>query len=59
EENPTEQSRLRIFLSKEIFKGGMVCIHNDFVHDEDCTNSKVAGIAHELKGQIPVKGNQD
>nr|GEX41791.1 hypothetical protein [Tanacetum cinerariifolium] len=25
---------------------------------EDCTNSKVASIAHELKGHIPVKSNQ-
>nr|GEY59410.1 reverse transcriptase domain-containing protein [Tanacetum cinerariifolium] len=34
EENPTEQSRLRIFLSKEIFEGGVIRIHNAFVHDE-------------------------
>nr|GEX23090.1 hypothetical protein [Tanacetum cinerariifolium] len=58
-ENPTGQSHLRIFLSKEIFEGGMVRIHNAFVHDKDCTNSKVASIAHELKGHIPVRGNQD
>nr|GEV47789.1 putative ribonuclease H-like domain-containing protein [Tanacetum cinerariifolium] len=25
----------------------------------DCTNSKVASIAHELKGHIPVRSNQD
>nr|GEU46487.1 hypothetical protein [Tanacetum cinerariifolium] len=37
EENPTEQSRLGILLSKEIFKGGMIHIHNAFVHDEDHT----------------------
>nr|GFA49712.1 hypothetical protein [Tanacetum cinerariifolium] len=57
--NPTEQSRLGIFLSKEIFEGGMIRIHNAFVHDEDCTDSKVACIAHELKGQISVRGNRD
>nr|GEX18531.1 zinc finger, CCHC-type, retrotransposon Gag domain protein [Tanacetum cinerariifolium] len=34
EENPTEESRLGIFRSKEIFKGGVIRIHNDFVHDE-------------------------
>nr|GEV29098.1 hypothetical protein [Tanacetum cinerariifolium] len=34
EENPSEQSRLGIFLSKEIFKGGVIRIHNAFVHDE-------------------------
>nr|GFC57698.1 hypothetical protein [Tanacetum cinerariifolium] len=49
--NPTEQSRLGIFLSKEIFEGGMIRIHNDFVHNEDCTYSKVACIAHKLKGK--------
>nr|GEX47628.1 reverse transcriptase domain-containing protein [Tanacetum cinerariifolium] len=32
--NPSEQSRLRIFLSKEIFEGGMIRIHNDFAQDE-------------------------
>nr|GEX44205.1 reverse transcriptase domain-containing protein [Tanacetum cinerariifolium] len=57
--NPTEQSRLRIFLSKEIFKGRMIRIHNAFVHDEDCTYNKVVCIAHKLKGQISVGGNQD
>nr|GFA76589.1 hypothetical protein [Tanacetum cinerariifolium] len=57
--NPTEQSRLGIFLSKEIFEGGMIRIHNAFVHDEDCTDSKVDCIAHELKGQISVGGNRD
>nr|GEV28565.1 hypothetical protein [Tanacetum cinerariifolium] len=59
EENPTEQSRLGIFLSKEIFEGGMIRIHNAFVHDEECTCGKVACIAHKLKGQIPIGGNQD
>nr|GEU46210.1 hypothetical protein [Tanacetum cinerariifolium] len=54
-----EQSHLGIFLSKEIFEGRMVRTHNAFVHDEDCTDSKVACIAHEFKGQIPVGGNQD
>nr|GEZ02545.1 hypothetical protein [Tanacetum cinerariifolium] len=34
EENPSEQSRLEIFFSKEIFEGGVICVHNDFVHDE-------------------------
>nr|GEW73376.1 hypothetical protein [Tanacetum cinerariifolium] len=34
EENLTEQSLLGIFLSKEIFEGGMVRIHNAFVHDQ-------------------------
>nr|GEY98439.1 reverse transcriptase domain-containing protein [Tanacetum cinerariifolium] len=34
EENPTEQSRLGIFLSKEIIEGRMIRIHNAFVHDE-------------------------
>nr|GEW18729.1 hypothetical protein [Tanacetum cinerariifolium] len=49
EENLTKQSRLGIFLSKEIFEGGMIRIHNAFVHDEDCTYGKVACIAHTLK----------
>nr|GEX35357.1 hypothetical protein [Tanacetum cinerariifolium] len=35
EENPSEQSRLEIFFSKEIFKGGVIRIHNAFVHDEE------------------------
>nr|GEZ87704.1 hypothetical protein [Tanacetum cinerariifolium] len=52
--NPTEQSRLEIFLSKEIFEGEMVRIYNAFVHDEDSTDCKVASIVHELKGHIPV-----
>ncbi|GJY10287.1 hypothetical protein Tco_0378472 [Tanacetum coccineum] len=34
EENPPEQSRLGIFISKEIFKGGMIRMHNAFVQDE-------------------------
>ncbi|GJZ20994.1 hypothetical protein Tco_0558033 [Tanacetum coccineum] len=34
EQNPSEQSRLRIFLSKEILEGGMIRIHSAFVHDE-------------------------
>nr|GEU73093.1 hypothetical protein [Tanacetum cinerariifolium] len=34
EENPTKQSRLGIFLSKKIFEGGMIRIHNAFVQDE-------------------------
>nr|GEW81020.1 hypothetical protein [Tanacetum cinerariifolium] len=34
EKNPSEQSRLGIFLSKEIFEGGVIRIHNAFVHDE-------------------------
>nr|GFA42664.1 hypothetical protein [Tanacetum cinerariifolium] len=34
EENPTKKSCLGIFLSKEIFEGGMIRIHNAFVHDE-------------------------
>nr|GEZ03065.1 integrase, catalytic region, zinc finger, CCHC-type, peptidase aspartic, catalytic [Tanacetum cinerariifolium] len=34
EENLSEQSRLGIFLSKEIFEGGVIRIHNAFVHDE-------------------------
>nr|GFA18496.1 hypothetical protein [Tanacetum cinerariifolium] len=54
EENPSKQSRLRIFLSKEIFEGGMIRIHNAFVQDEDHTYGKVACIAHKLKGLIPV-----
>nr|GEZ59838.1 hypothetical protein [Tanacetum cinerariifolium] len=58
-ENLTEKSRLGIFLSKEIFEGGVIRIHNTFVHDEDRTYGKVACIAHKLKGQIPVGGNQD
>nr|GEW18568.1 hypothetical protein [Tanacetum cinerariifolium] len=48
--NPTDQSRLRIFLSKEIFEGEMIHIHNAFVQDEDHTYGKVACIAHKLKG---------
>nr|GEZ33953.1 hypothetical protein [Tanacetum cinerariifolium] len=35
QENPTEQSRLGVFLRKEIFKGGMIRIHDAFVHDEE------------------------
>nr|GEZ74569.1 reverse transcriptase domain-containing protein [Tanacetum cinerariifolium] len=50
EENPSEQSRLKIFLSKEIFKGRVIRIHNVFVRDEDHTYGKVACIAHKLKG---------
>nr|GEZ92247.1 hypothetical protein [Tanacetum cinerariifolium] len=34
EENPPKQSRLGIFFSKEILKGGMNCIHNALVHNE-------------------------
>nr|GEV31942.1 hypothetical protein [Tanacetum cinerariifolium] len=34
EENPSEQSRPGIFLSKEIFEGRVIRIHNAFVHDE-------------------------
>ncbi|GJQ94379.1 hypothetical protein Tco_0005518 [Tanacetum coccineum] len=34
EENPPEKSRLGIFFSKEIFKGGVIRIHNAFVQDE-------------------------
>nr|GFA75783.1 hypothetical protein [Tanacetum cinerariifolium] len=33
EENPSEQSRLGIFLRKEIFEGVMIRIQNAFVHD--------------------------
>ncbi|GKE80839.1 hypothetical protein Tco_1550839 [Tanacetum coccineum] len=33
EENPPEQSCLGIFFSKEIFEGGVIRIHNDFVQD--------------------------
>ncbi|GKF83140.1 hypothetical protein Tco_0244796, partial [Tanacetum coccineum] len=33
-ENPSEQSRLRVFFSKEIFEGGVIRIHNAFVQDE-------------------------
>ncbi|GJV12730.1 hypothetical protein Tco_1354271 [Tanacetum coccineum] len=35
EENPPEQSRLGIFVSKEIFEGGVIRIHNAFVQDEE------------------------
>nr|GEV89304.1 hypothetical protein [Tanacetum cinerariifolium] len=51
EENPSEQSRLGIFLSKEIFKGGVIRIHNAFVHDKDHSYNKVTCIAHKLKGE--------
>nr|GFB70813.1 hypothetical protein [Tanacetum cinerariifolium] len=54
EENPPEQSRLGIFFSKEIFKGGVIRIHNDFVQDEDRTYGKVACIGHKLKGTAPM-----
>nr|GEZ94712.1 hypothetical protein [Tanacetum cinerariifolium] len=50
EENPTEQYRLEIFLSKVIFKGREIRIHNAFVHDEDHTNSK------SLASHISSKG---
>nr|GEX30368.1 hypothetical protein [Tanacetum cinerariifolium] len=39
EENPTKQSRLEIFLCKEIFEGRMIRIHNAFVQDEASTHS--------------------
>nr|GEW17996.1 reverse transcriptase domain-containing protein [Tanacetum cinerariifolium] len=38
-DNPTEQSRLGKFLSKEIFEGIMVRIDNAFVHDETKSSS--------------------
>nr|GFC98519.1 hypothetical protein [Tanacetum cinerariifolium] len=50
EENPPEQSHLGIFFSKEIFEGGVIRIHNAFVHDEDHTYGKVTCITHKLKG---------
>nr|GEY84535.1 hypothetical protein [Tanacetum cinerariifolium] len=59
EENPSEQSLLGILFSKKIFEGGVIRIHNAFVHDEDHTYGKIACIAHKLKGQVPVGGNQD
>nr|GEX55479.1 hypothetical protein [Tanacetum cinerariifolium] len=59
EENPSNQSRLGILFSKEMFKGGVIRIHNAFVHDEDHTYGKVACITHKVKGQVPVRGNQD
>ncbi|GKA20502.1 hypothetical protein Tco_0700491 [Tanacetum coccineum] len=34
EQNPSEQSRLRIFLSEEILEGGMIRIYSAFVHDK-------------------------
>ncbi|GJY32598.1 hypothetical protein Tco_0417067 [Tanacetum coccineum] len=40
EQNPSEQSRLRIFLSKEILKGGMIRIHSAFVHNETAPKAK-------------------
>nr|GEZ32013.1 hypothetical protein [Tanacetum cinerariifolium] len=57
--NPSEQSRPGIFLSKEIFEGEVIRIHNAFVLDEDRTYGKVTCIAYNLKGQVPVGGNQD
>ncbi|GJR83490.1 hypothetical protein Tco_0154275 [Tanacetum coccineum] len=36
QEKPIEQSRLRIFLCKEILEGGMIRIHSAFVHDKVC-----------------------
>nr|GEZ38085.1 hypothetical protein [Tanacetum cinerariifolium] len=59
EENPSEPSLLGIFLSKEIFKGEMIRIHNAFVDNEDHTYGKVACIAHKFKGKVPVEGNKD
>nr|GEU92566.1 hypothetical protein [Tanacetum cinerariifolium] len=59
EENPTEQYRLGIFLSKEIFEGGMICIHNAFVHDEDYTYGKVTCITHKLKGFNTLFGEEE
>nr|GEU73474.1 hypothetical protein [Tanacetum cinerariifolium] len=50
-ENPSEQSRLGIFLVKEIFEGRVIRIHNAFVHDQDHTYGKVACIAHNSKGK--------
>ncbi|GJS87803.1 hypothetical protein Tco_0770439 [Tanacetum coccineum] len=35
EENPPEQSHLRVFFSKEIFEGGVIRIHNAFVQDKE------------------------
>nr|GEU48431.1 hypothetical protein [Tanacetum cinerariifolium] len=59
EENPPEQSRLGIILSKEIFEGGVIRIHNAFVQDEDRRYGKVACIAHKLEGEVPIGGNKD
>nr|GEU93436.1 hypothetical protein [Tanacetum cinerariifolium] len=59
DENPSKQSRLGIFLSKEIFEGGMIRIHNAFVHDENHTYGKVACIAHKLKGRMGYLSQED
>ncbi|GKA25661.1 hypothetical protein Tco_0711770 [Tanacetum coccineum] len=40
EQNPSEQSRLRIFLCKEILEGGMIRIHSAFVHDKTAPKAK-------------------
>ncbi|GKE70741.1 hypothetical protein Tco_1528813 [Tanacetum coccineum] len=50
EENPPEQSRLGIFFSKEIFEGGVICIHNAFVQDETAPMEK------SLASDISSKG---
>ncbi|GKF44235.1 hypothetical protein Tco_0130787, partial [Tanacetum coccineum] len=50
EENPPEQSRIGIFFSKEIFKGGVIRIHYAFVQDE------TAHMAKSLASHISSKG---
>nr|GEZ62108.1 hypothetical protein [Tanacetum cinerariifolium] len=51
EKNPLEQSHLGIFLSKEIFKGGVIRIHNAFVHDESEGQSLHASRSSRLCAQ--------
>ncbi|GKD90936.1 hypothetical protein Tco_1366443 [Tanacetum coccineum] len=63
EENPPEQSRLGILFSKKIFEGGMVRMHDAFVHDEvrpeffkSIHYGKTAPIAKSLASHMSSKG---
>ncbi|GJS82295.1 reverse transcriptase domain-containing protein [Tanacetum coccineum] len=72
EENPPEQSRLGVFLIKEVFKGGMIRIHYAFIHDEVSqaaaanfnqgnTNSRPPMVANQIRppGFPPIQNNQN
>ncbi|GKB22129.1 hypothetical protein Tco_0856052 [Tanacetum coccineum] len=50
EQNPSEQSRLRIFLCKEILEGGMIRIHSAFVHDK--TAPKAKSLASHISSNV-------
>nr|GEU85969.1 hypothetical protein [Tanacetum cinerariifolium] len=55
-----EQSRLGIFISKEIFEGGMIRIHNAFVHDEGNQDWSFSQFSFEyLKGFNTLFGEEE